>query len=73
MPTEIPFPPRLREEPHAHAVCRNCGRIAGVALTQLDLFELELLADRRPTGWSVEGVTFSLTGLCPRCGRSGPR
>lgn len=42
-------------------------------LTQLDLFELELLADRRPSGWSVDGVTYSLTGFCPSCGAGSAR
>ncbi|MCI4330839.1 MAG: hypothetical protein L3K19_03195 [Thermoplasmata archaeon] len=67
IPPAVHAPDVLREEPHAHMVCRNCGRIASVTLTQLDLFELERLAGRRPPRWSVDGVTFSLTGLCPNC------
>jgi Fe2+ or Zn2+ uptake regulation protein len=65
------LPPRI-EPPHAHAVCRLCGRIADVDLRLEDLRQLEELAQRRPGGWYVEGITFSLTGACPRC-RHGAR
>jgi Fe2+ or Zn2+ uptake regulation protein len=61
----------LLEDPHAHVVCRSCGRIQSIDLTELDLHLLTELAARHPDGWSVDGVTFSLTGACQRC-REGP-
>jgi hypothetical protein len=71
-----PRPPRvarvdLAEDPHAHVVCRVCGRIQRIELTELDRLLLTQLAERHPDGWSVDGVAFSLTGACQRC-REGP-
>jgi|HubBroStandDraft_1064217.scaffolds.fasta_scaffold606021_2 hypothetical protein len=60
----------LREVPHAHAVCRQCGRITEVALAPFDIAQLTALASGSPEEWSVDGISLSLTGLCPRC-RSG--
>jgi len=69
-------PPRgvrveLREAAHAHIVCRVCGRIQPVELTELDRHFLEELAGRAPDGWAVDGIAYSLTGACRRC-REGP-
>jgi Fe2+ or Zn2+ uptake regulation protein len=69
-------PPRvvrveLGEDPHAHIVCRNCGRIQRLELTELDRHLLTEIARRHPDGWSVDGVAFSATGACRRC-REGP-
>ncbi|MGA8303601.1 MAG: hypothetical protein WA547_02465 [Thermoplasmata archaeon] len=61
----------LGEDPHAHIVCRNCGRIQTLELTELDRHLLTELATRHPDGWSVDGVAFSATGACRRC-REGP-
>jgi Fe2+ or Zn2+ uptake regulation protein len=61
----------LVEDPHAHVVCRACGRIQRIELTELDRHLLTELAARHPEGWSVDGVAFSLTGACQRC-REGP-
>ncbi|HXQ93806.1 MAG TPA: hypothetical protein VN864_01350 [Thermoplasmata archaeon] len=61
----------LSEPPHAHVVCRVCGRIADVPLDTHDELVLEQMAGRRPEGWSVELIAFSLTGACARC-REGP-
>jgi len=61
----------LGEEPHAHIVCRNCGRIQSLELTELDRHLLTELAARHPDGWSVDGIAFSTTGACRRC-REGP-
>jgi Fe2+ or Zn2+ uptake regulation protein len=61
----------LAEEPHAHIVCRSCGRIQSVELTELDRFMLTHLAEEPPKGWSVDGIAFSMTGACRRC-REGP-
>ncbi len=61
----------LAEAPHAHVVCRVCGRIQGVDLSELDRHLLTELAALHPDGWTVERVAFSLTGACRRC-REGP-
>jgi len=61
----------LGEDPHAHIVCRNCGRIQGIELTELDRHTLTEIARRHPDGWSVDGIAFSATGACRRC-REGP-
>lgn len=58
------------ETPHGHLICPRCGRIAELELTELDRHLMMEISRRRPTGWEVEGVTFSLTGTCPRCGRT---
>jgi Fe2+ or Zn2+ uptake regulation protein len=61
----------LLEEPHAHVVCRSCGRIQRIELNELDRHLLTQLAEQHPEGWSVDGIAFSLTGACQRC-REGP-
>ena len=61
----------LVEDPHAHIVCRACGRIQAVELTELDRHFLTELAGHHPDGWSVDGIAFSLMGACQRC-REGP-
>ncbi len=61
----------LREAAHAHIVCRVCGRIQSIELTELDHHFLEELARRHPDGWAVDGIAYSLTGSCRRC-REGP-
>ena len=57
----------VAEPPHAHAVCRVCGRIADVEISGDDQLRLEALAGRMPVDWLVEGITLSLTGSCRRC------
>ena len=64
-------PVALAEEPHAHIVCRVCGRIQGLELTELDRHLLTELASLTPDGWSVERIAYSLAGACRRC-REGP-
>jgi Fe2+ or Zn2+ uptake regulation protein len=76
VPTRPAPPPRtvrvdLVEDPHSHIVCRVCGRIQRIELTELDRHLLTELAARHPDGWNVDGVAFSLTGACQRC-REGP-
>jgi Fe2+ or Zn2+ uptake regulation protein len=61
----------LRAPPTGHAVCRGCGRILRLALAIDDGPNLEAFLDRRPDGWSAEGVTLTLTGLCPTCQAGG--
>jgi Fe2+ or Zn2+ uptake regulation protein len=51
-------------------VCRSCGRITALDLRGEELQLLVALAARHPDEWRVDGVAFSLTGLCPSC-RSG--
>ncbi|MGA7861857.1 MAG: hypothetical protein WCB19_08390 [Thermoplasmata archaeon] len=55
------------ETPHGHLICRRCGRIAELELTELDRHLLMETSRRRPDGWEIDGVTFSLTGTCPGC------
>lgn len=61
----------LLEDPHAHVVCRSCGRIQRIELNELDRHLLTELAAQHPDGWNVDGISFSLTGACQRC-REGP-
>jgi len=61
----------LAEDPHAHIVCRVCGRIQGLELSELDRHLLSQLAALTPDGWSVERIAYSLAGACRRC-REGP-
>lgn len=68
-PLLVPARIALAEPPHAHAVCRACGRIAEVELSGFDTAQLTDLATGSPDGWAVEGISLSLTGLCPRCRR----
>jgi len=64
--------PRLPDEdPHGHVVCRVCGRIQPLELTELDRHLLTELAALAPDGWSVERVAYSIAGACRRC-REGP-
>jgi hypothetical protein len=70
-PTVIVRPPRPvaldEERPHAHVVCRICGRIQPLELTELDCHVLTELASHRPDGWSAERIAFSVAGACQRC------
>jgi len=59
------------EEPHAHIVCRVCGRIQSLELTELDRHLLVQLTGLTPDGWSVDRIAYSLAGACRRC-REGP-
>jgi Fe2+ or Zn2+ uptake regulation protein len=52
-------------------VCRVCGRIQRIELTELDRHVLTEMAERHPEDWAVDGIAFSLTGACRRC-REGP-
>ncbi len=71
MPGSVPrdgtVAPSVAETPHVHGVCRRCGRIADVDVPPQDLAVLSEIARRGPVGWQVEGITFSLTGICPKC------
>jgi hypothetical protein len=76
-PAAIPRPPRpslprLEEPPHSHIVCRQCGRITSVDLTDPQRELLIALADGRPDEWAVDGIAFSLTGRCGRCRGGSP-
>ena len=61
----------LAEPPHAHIVCRVCGRIAALPLDTDTALRLERIAEVRPSGWSADLIAYSVTGACPRC-RQGP-
>ena len=70
-PARFVVPELEAERPHAHVVCRICGRIQPLELTELDAHLLTELAGRRPDGWSAERIAFSVAGACQRC-RAGP-
>jgi Fe2+ or Zn2+ uptake regulation protein len=57
----------LPPQPTAHAICRRCGRIVRVPIPAAEVAELQSFVDRRPDGWSIEGMSFSFTGTCPTC------
>jgi hypothetical protein len=38
-----------------------------VAVSPAEVALLNAFSDRRPDGWTVEGMTFSFTGLCTSC------
>lgn len=65
--------PYLPPEPTAHAICRLCGRILRVSIPHEEIASLQSFSDHRPDGWTVEGMSFSFTGVCPQCrqGRLG--
>jgi hypothetical protein len=63
-------PSYLPPQPTAHAICRRCGRIIRVSIAEAEVATLQSFVDRRPAGWTVEGMSFSFTGMCPQC-RSG--
>ncbi|HEV8049961.1 MAG TPA: hypothetical protein VGP88_05160 [Thermoplasmata archaeon] len=69
-PAALPTGPAARHiesPPTGHEVCRSCGRIVRLELSEGDAANLVAFADRRPDGWSADGVTLTVTGLCPRC------
>jgi hypothetical protein len=55
----------------AHAVCRRCGRIAPAPIPPELERGLRLMVARHPTGWSIDGLSITVMGLCRRC-REGP-
>jgi hypothetical protein len=64
--------PSLPEPPHTHLICRACARILEVPMEFDQQQTLEELVRRTPAGWTVDTITVSMTGACPRC-REGPR
>jgi hypothetical protein len=68
-----PGPTTLLAPPTGHAVCRVCGRIVRLALAPTDGPNLEAFLDRRPDGWSAQGISLTVTGLCPNCLLGAPR
>jgi Fe2+ or Zn2+ uptake regulation protein len=66
-----PVRPIPGEDPHGHIVCRICGRIQVLDLSELDLHLLTELAALAPEGWSVDRIAYSIAGACQRC-REGP-
>ncbi len=74
-PRVVPPPRRIvpvpGEDPHAHVVCRVCGRIQPLELSDLDRHLLTELSALTPDGWRIERIAYSLAGTCRRC-REGP-
>ncbi|MCL6520759.1 MAG: transcriptional repressor [Firmicutes bacterium] len=64
----------LNTTPHAHAVCRRCGRIDDVPVAHAGAGQAShLLAGLPPlpAGFRLEGVELVLRGLCAECAGSG--
>lgn len=57
-----------RTEPHAHFICRGCGRVLDVDMPE----SLCRLAGGLAVGMdcTAESVALNIGGLCPRCGKS---
>lgn len=58
--------------PHAHLVCRRCGRVLDVGPEEPLYPRLRVNlpeAARRFRGWSVADARLELRGTCPRCRR----
>jgi len=72
VPEGVAIAKAAAETPHGHLICHRCGRISELELTELDRHLLEEISERRPPGWGIDGVTFSLTGTCPRCRKGSP-
>ncbi|MFO7676419.1 MAG: Fur family transcriptional regulator [bacterium] len=57
-------------EPHAHAVCRVCGRVADVEPGESQLKGLLAAlarSARHYRDWQISTARVELHGLCPRC------
>lgn len=50
-------------EPHAHFLCRTCGRVFDVALVNKRLVDDALL----PNGFRADEAQLYLKGICPAC------
>ena len=50
--------------PHAHARCRVCGKVAGVALSVANALE-----NARAEGFAIEGCEVQFYGVCAECTR----
>lgn len=59
------------DPPHLMEVCRGCGRIAPLSLAPEEMVVLDRFSARAPAGWSVDGISLTLTGTCRKC-REGP-
>jgi Fur family ferric uptake transcriptional regulator len=58
------FTLRDPQHPHAHLVCRRCGRELELDSTLLAPLRRTV---RRRTGFSIDAQHLTLTGLCSRC------
>lgn len=58
------FTLRDPQHPHAHLVCRRCGRELELDSTLLAPLQRTV---RRRTGFSIDAQHLTLTGLCSRC------
>ena len=52
-------------EPHAHLVCRNCGAVLDLPMTQVISEECARIAEER--GLSIDPRSLRLFGLCISC------
>ena len=59
-------------QPHAHLVCRHCGRIADISTDKPPFAGLRVTVPesaRHYCDWSVADARLELRGSCPRCRR----
>ncbi len=52
---------------HCHAQCRVCGRICDVQYAPVDY---SALVPSRASGFKVDGVTVTFTGICDGCSKN---
>ncbi len=56
----------LSSEPHHHLVCRSCGAIKDIKDLNID----RIIKSRRFSGFSPEGFSLQVYGLCSKCKRA---
>ena len=54
-----------RVEPHAHVICRRCGRLCDIETEELTAAIEERAA--RQSNYRIEGMSMVLYGLCSEC------
>lgn len=52
---------------HCHAQCRICGRVCDVQYAPVDF---SALVPSKASGFMVDGVTVTFTGICDRCSKN---
>jgi Fe2+ or Zn2+ uptake regulation protein len=57
-----------QEHPHAHMVCRRCGRIFDLEIQPVDAADMAAAADQ---GFAVDSGDLVLHGLCRECRAAG--
>lgn len=66
----LQFSLRDPEQPHAHLVCRSCGRVQQVEGAQLEALNRSL---KELAAFEIDHHHLTLEGLCADCQESGGR